>query len=153
MDFDLEGYQFLTSQGKVDIVPSGNWIQDLPAYERALREKCWSRARTDVTVCGGLTPARKYMSLVEAKGMKCEIMSWGNTLVSAANLHLMLGTGMSSYYEQSVPYEAYGYGMHDVIRTDQDGYVHAPQGPGLGLEIDWPAMEAATIHSLDSREL
>ena len=93
------------------------------------------------------------MSLVEAKGMKCEIMSWGNTLVSAANLHLMLGTGMSSYYEQSVPYEPYGYGMHDVIRTDQDGYVHAPQGPGLGLEIDWPAMEAATIHSLDSREL
>jgi len=153
MDFDLEGYQSLTNRTNVDILPSGNWIQDLPAYERALREKCWSRARTDVTVCGGLTPAKKYMALVETVGMKCEIMSWGNTLVSTANLHLMLGTGLSSYYEQSVPYDPYGFGMHDTIRTQQDGYVYAPEGPGLGVQIDWEAMESATIHKLDSREL
>ena len=153
MDFDLEGYQSLTNRTNVDILPSGNWIQDLPAYERALREKCWSRARTDVTVCGGLTPAKKYMALVETVGMKCEIMSWGNTLVSAANLHLMLGTGLSSYYEQSVPYDPYSFGMHDTIRTQQDGYVYAPEGPGLGVQIDWEAMESATIHKLDSREL
>ena len=150
MDYDLEGYRKLTRRVDIAIVPSGHWIQDLPAYAQALRRECWSRARTDVTVCGGFTPARKYLALVEAEGMKCEIMSWGNTLVSAANLHLMLGLGTSTYFEQSVPYEPYEYGMQDVIRTDPDGYVAAPQGPGLGVEVDWKAMETASIHVLDT---
>ena len=61
-------------------------------YDRAqaLRTKAWSVARTDVTVCGGFTPARKAMALVDTAGMRCEVMSWGFTLVSAANFHLML---------------------------------------------------------------
>lgn len=153
MDHDLEGYRKLTERVDVAIVPSGNWIQDLAAYERALQSRCWTRARTDVTVCGGFTPARKYLSLVEAAGMKCEIMSWGNTLISAANLNLMLGTGVCTYYEQPVPYRPYEYGMHETIRTSTDGYITAPRGPGLGYQVDWEVMEAAVIHRLDSREI
>ncbi|MBC8351669.1 MAG: mandelate racemase/muconate lactonizing enzyme family protein [Planctomycetes bacterium] len=153
MDYDREGYRKLTRRVNVPIIPSGNWIQDLSAWGHALRTDCWSRARTDVTVCGGFTPAQKYMALVKAAGMKCEIMSWGNTLVSSANLHLMLGSGLSSYYEQPVPYGPYEFGMHETIRTGSDGFVNAPQGPGLGHRIDWDAMRAATIHELDSREI
>lgn len=153
MDYDREGYRKLTERVNVPIVPSGNWIQDLAAYEHALQSRCWTRARTDVTVCGGFTPALKYMGLVRAAGMKCEIMSWGNTMVSSANLNLMLGTGMSSYYEQPVPYESYEYGMFDVIRTGSDGYVEAPAAPGLGYRIDWDAMNAAAIHKLDSTNI
>ena len=153
MDYDREGYRKLTARVNVPIVPSGNWIQDLSAYGDALHSGCWSRARTDLTVCGGFTPAQKYLALVAGAGMKCEIMSWGNTLISAANLHLNLGCGLSSYYEQPVPYEPYEYGMCDVIRTDSDGYVQLPQNPGLGCRIDWDAMNAATIHRLDSRTL
>jgi L-alanine-DL-glutamate epimerase-like enolase superfamily enzyme len=153
MDFDLQGYRKLTECSAVDIIPSGNWIQDLPAYEHAVQSRCWTRARTDVTVCGGLTPALKYLAVVKAAGMKCEIMSWGNTMVSSANLHLMLGLGTSTYFEQPVPYPSYEYGMHETIRTGADGYVTAPTRPGLGYEIDWEAMEAATIHRIDSRDL
>ena len=79
--------------------------------------------------------------------MKCEIMSWGYSLVSAANLHLILAHNSCTYFEQSVPCEPYEYGMKDVIRTQPDGCVSAPSGPGLGLEVDWEAMEAATMHS------
>ena len=153
MDFDLEGYRKLTDCSEVDIVPSGNWIQDLAAFERALQSRCWTRARTDVTVCSGLTPAAKYLALVESFGMKCEVMSWGNTLIASANLHLMLGLGASTYFEQAVPYEPYEYGMHETIRTNPDGFVDAPVNPGLGYEIDWQAMEKAAIHRLDSRQL
>jgi len=146
-DYDLDGYRQLTASVDVPIIPSGNWIQDLPAFASALRSNCWSRARTDVTVCGGFTPARKAMALVDAAGMKCEIMSWGNTLISVANLHLMLAFNSCSYYEQPVPYDSYEYGMHDVIRTGSDGLVHAPTGSGLGVRIDWDAMDAATIET------
>ena len=76
------------------------------------------------------------------------MLGWGNTLISAANLHLMLANDCCSYFEQSVPYEPYEYGMLDVIRTDSDGQVTAPDSPGLGVRIDWDAMEAATVHRL-----
>ncbi len=152
-DHDLPGYRELTSTLQVPVLPSGNWLQDLTAFQSALETRCWTAARTDVTVAGGFTGGRKYLSAVEAAGMKCEIMSWFNTLVSCANLHLMLGTGLSTYFEQAVPWEPFEYGMHDVIRTGPDGHVAAPSGPGLGVEVDWDAMEAATIHRLDSRSM
>jgi L-alanine-DL-glutamate epimerase-like enolase superfamily enzyme len=60
----------------------------------------------------------------------------------------MLGCPNAAYYEQPVPYDSYEYGMKDVIRTGRDGYVQAPSGPGLGVEVDWKAMEDATIHKL-----
>jgi len=149
-DYDLEGYRELTRQVEIPILPSGNWIQDLPAFGEALRSKAWSVARTDLTMCGGFTGAREAMQMVDAEGMRCEIMSWGFTLIATANLHLMLGFDNCTYYEQAVPYESYEFGMNDVIRTQSDGYVEAPQGPGLGVEIDWDAMQSATIHVVDS---
>ena len=101
-------------------------------------------------MCGGFTGGRKAMALVDAERMRCEIMSWGFTLVSAANLHLMLGFDNCTYYEQAVPYDSYEFGMKDVIRTGPDGSVEAPRGPGLGVEIDWDAMDASTIHMLST---
>ncbi len=147
LDFDLEGYRDLTSRVNIPVIPSGNWIQDLPAFAEALRTQTWRSARTDVTVCGGFTQARKFLALAEASGVNCEIMAWGYTLISSANLHLMLSTPQCTYYEQPVPYDSYEYGMKDVIRTQRDGFVEAPRGPGLGVEIDWEAMDKATIVS------
>ena len=63
-------------------------------------------------------------------------MAWGFSLVSAANLHLMLAYDNCSFFEQAIPYPPYEYGMHDVIRTQPDGYVYAPEKPGLGLDVD-----------------
>jgi L-alanine-DL-glutamate epimerase-like enolase superfamily enzyme len=39
--------------------------------------------------------------------------------------------------------------VRDAIRTDSGGLVHAPQGPGLGIRVDWEAVEAATILHYD----
>ena len=147
-DSDLDGYRELTSRVTIPILPSGNWFQDLHSFAAALHSKAWGRARTDVAMMGGITQTNKAIALAEAAGMKCEIMSWGYSLVSAANLHLMLAYDNCSYFEQSVPCEPYEYGMQDVIRAQPDGYAYAPAGPGLGLAVDWEAMAAATIHSI-----
>ena len=55
-------------------------------------------------------------------------------------------------YEQAVPYEAYEYGMKDVIRSQADGYVRVRGGPGLGVRVDWEAIQAATIHVIRGGE-
>ncbi len=149
-DYDLEGYRKLTTAATISILPSGNWFQDLHGFKHALTSGAWSVARTDVTVMGGFTQGQKAMALVESMGMRCELMCWGCTLVSAANLHLTLAHDLGHYFEQAVPYDSYEYGMKQVIRTGSDGMVEAPTGPGLGLEIDWQAMEKATIHTLSA---
>jgi L-alanine-DL-glutamate epimerase-like enolase superfamily enzyme len=149
-DFDLESYSELTRRVTIPILPSGNWIQDLPTFASALTRHCWSSARTDATMLGGITGTRKALALVEAAEMKCEIMSWGPTVISAANLHLMLSVPFCTYFEQAVPYDSYEFAMKDVIRTRSDGYVDAPKGPGLGVQLDWKAIESATICTFNS---
>lgn len=147
-DSDLEGYRALTRQVSIPVIPSGNWIQDLHFFAEALHSKAWGRARTDVAMMGGITQTSKALAMTLAAGMKCEIMSWGYNLVAAANLHMMLAYGNCSYFEQALPFAPYEYGMRDTLRIRQDGHVHAPVKPGLGLEVDWNAIDDATIHSI-----
>jgi L-alanine-DL-glutamate epimerase-like enolase superfamily enzyme len=71
------------------------------------------------------------------------------TLQQAANLHLMLAYPNCTCFEQPVPYPALEFGMIDTIRTDREGLVHAPAGPGLGVRIDWDAVKSATLVTLE----
>jgi L-alanine-DL-glutamate epimerase-like enolase superfamily enzyme len=151
-DTDVEGYRALKRETGVPIIPAGNTWLDLQQIAAALRSECWDSVRVDATICGGITPIRKIMALAEAYGKTVEVQCWGYTLTQAANLHVMLGYGNCRYFEQPSPYPAFEYGSLDVIRTDKQGYVHAPPGPGLGVGIDWDAVKKATILNLEVRK-
>ncbi len=145
-DHDLAGYRELTALGGIPIVPSGNWVRDLSLFQECVATRTWTSARTDVMILDGITQAAEAMRISAAAGTNCELMSWGYTLPSAANLHVMLGNENCTFYEQPLPYDLFEYGMIDVVRTGPDGFVRAPEGPGLGLAVDWDAMEAKTIY-------
>ena len=144
-DFDFAGYRELKRSVDVPILANGNWILDARLIEAFIDMDCWTDVRVDTTVAGGVTPMRKIMAVAEARSMNVEIQSWGYTLTQAANLQLMLAHRNCSYFEQPMPYEALEYGAVDVIRTDAEGYVHAPDGPGLGIRTDWEAVEEAAF--------
>ncbi len=148
-DYDLRGYQRLTRELAVDIVPAGNSVTDHRLVAFGLEAGCWDRVRIDVMTCGGFTGALKTMGLAAAHGTTVELQCWGYTLTQAANLHLMLGQPNCTYFEQPTPYEAFEHGAETVIRTDAQGFVHAPSGPGLGIELNWPEIERATLGRID----
>lgn len=145
VDTDLAGYRALRQRTNVPIIPAGNWVLDPHLIEIGIAMGAWTNVRVDATIAGGITLALKIMALAEANGMTCELQCWGYTLTQAANLHLMLARSNCTYFEQPVPYPAFEAGALDVIRTDSEGYVHAPNGNGLGIRIDWPAIEAASV--------
>lgn len=151
VDTDIEGYRLLKRSATVPIIAAGNTWLDLQMIEQAIRLDAWSAVRVDATICGGITPIRKIMALAEAYGMTVEVQCWGYTLTQAANLQVMLGFANCTYFEQPAPYPAFEYGSLDVIRTDSQGYVHAPPGPGLGIRIDWEATRKAAILSFEVR--
>lgn len=151
VDTDIEGYREIKRQSTVPIIAAGNTWLDLQMLAQAVKLNCWSALRVDATICGGITPIRKVMALAEAHGMNVEIQCWGYTLTQAANLHVMLAYRNCTYFEQPVPYPAFEHGVTDVIRTDKEGYVHAPSGHGLGIEIDWGAVRPSSILSFEVR--
>lgn len=145
-DYDYKTYQRLVSETSVQISSHGNCLVTLPEVAHALANDLWSDVRQDATVCGGITPLNKCFALAEAFGKPLEIQSWGYTITQAANLHVALAHHNCRYFEQAYPYENFEYGAKNVIRTDRDGFVHAPDGSGLGVEMDWDAVnKAATL--------
>ena len=149
-DQDLEGYRALTRRLAIPVLPSGNWIQDLSSFREAIQSHAWGAARTDATMMGGITGLREAAALSAAAGLDCEIMSWGYDIAAAANLHVMLSVGNCTYFEQAMPYQTFEFGVLDTLRPGPDGCIAAPVGPGLGLRIDWEAMEAATFHRIEA---
>ena len=143
----------------------------MQSFTDGCKRRCWSRARFDVTVCGGITTARKFFAVAEAHGLRTEVQSWGHTLTAAANLHVMLGLGGdlgSTHFELAVPKEIYEVGMLDTIEStplsDVEGggggvhggvalgepVVRAPNSEGLGglgVRVDWAAMDKLAFYN------
>lgn len=156
LDYDLEGYAQLRRDqaGRarpVDMVPAGNWLIDRHQVAQGIAAGAWDRVRIDTISCGGVTPARDIAALATTHAMPLELQCWGYTLSQAANLHVMLASPTATYFEQPVPYAPFEHGTTTPIRTAADGMVTAPDGPGLGVELDWPAIEAATSVTFDIR--
>ena len=99
--------------------------------------------RTGVNDVGGITPAMKTMHLAESFGMQCEVH--GNT---AMNLHVVAASKASRWYERGLlhPFLDYDDGV-DYLNTlsdpmDEHGYVHVPDRPGLGEDINFDHIES-----------
>jgi len=146
-DRDVDGYARLREQLTVPLLPAGEAFWDIQEIRRALARRAWDAVRFDVSWAGGITPARKLFALAESFGLDVELLSYGHTLVQAANLHLALAFRNTSFFEQAVPVEDFEFGAVHPIRIDGEGRVRAPDGAGLGVALDWERLRAATLAS------
>jgi L-alanine-DL-glutamate epimerase-like enolase superfamily enzyme len=147
-DYDLHSYRALRRHLSIPIVPHGLWISDLGELATYLSQDPWDALRFDTSMVG-VTTGRKIAALAEAWGMPVEVQSWGYSMIQAPNLHLALSVAGSNYFESPVPYEAYEFGVQNPIRCDANGMVQAPAGHGLGLELSWEEIDAATLARTD----
>ncbi|ANY87057.1 MULTISPECIES: mandelate racemase/muconate lactonizing enzyme family protein [Pseudomonas] len=147
-DYDLAGYQALTKKLNVPVLAAGNAIADPLLVEYAMDNHCWSRVRIDAMTCGGITPALAIMQRAAQIGLKVELQSWGHSLAQAANLHLMLSQPNCTYFEQACEFEAFEFATANPIRANDQGMVTAPVLNGLGLEIEWSAIQSTALAQL-----
>jgi L-alanine-DL-glutamate epimerase-like enolase superfamily enzyme len=52
------------------------------------------------------------------------------------------------YYEVLLPEKDNQYGLVADIEVDNEGFVHAPEKPGLGYDIDWDLVKHKTVRVL-----
>ena len=95
--------------------------------------------RCDVMVSGGITPVKKITDMCDAFGIQCEIHHGRIPTENIANLHLQCAIKNCEFYEWLLP-ESGAFGLKEYPVLDNEGYIHVPQKPGLGVEIDWESL-------------
>ena len=102
---------------------------------------------------GGITGAMKIAHASEGFGLDVELHG-----PSPAHRHVMSAIRNTNYYELGLVHPRvrtiwppiYKDYSDDIDTIDADGNVWAPEGPGLGVELDWDWIGA---HKVDSGEL
>lgn len=147
-DYDLHGYRMLSEKLRVPVC--GGETNEGGLYSRA--ELVSSRAvdivRGDPSFTYGIGHTRKIAALAEAFGIDFEVHTNPNPMMDAAGLHVALSVKNTSYFEQLVPESLYDFGVEAPVHIDDEGFAHAPEGPGLGLRIDWDFVEHHKIAEL-----
>ena len=145
-DFDITGFRELRrAVPSVPVLAAGDAIWDARLVAEVLRDPPWNAVRFDVSFVGGPTAARGLVEVAAEAGLDVELISYGHTVIQAANLHVATAFGRTTYFEQAVPPEPFEHGVRTPIRTGSDGMVHAPEGPGLGIDLDEEAIAGDTI--------
>jgi L-alanine-DL-glutamate epimerase-like enolase superfamily enzyme len=152
MDPDIEGYVELTRSLEIPVVGTewsqgGLWgLYSVPQY---LMRKAVDIVRSDVSWKGGITGLLKTLHLCEAFGVNCEVHTSMMSLMDVANLHVICAKKNCEYFEYAGPLtEGIGFGITEPIRLDDEGYVSPPDGPGLGVDVDWDSLEEHIIEEL-----
>lgn len=96
--------------------------------------------RTGTLLKGGITGSLRIAHLADAFNMNAEIH--GGDL---ANVHLACGIPNNTFFEVLVfGTESVEFGFPDV---EADGFITAPQRPGIGYQFDWEEIERLAVCS------
>lgn len=145
IDMDIEGYAELSRALEIPVVGvewahGGLWgVYSVPQY---LVRRAVDIVRSDVSWKGGITGLLKTFHLCEAFNINCEVHTAMMSLMDVANLHVICSRKNCEFFEYAGSLtEGIGFGIKQLIRIDKDGWVSPPDGPGLGVEIDWDALD------------
>jgi L-alanine-DL-glutamate epimerase-like enolase superfamily enzyme len=140
-------YNYVKLRNKLDIPILATEYAPGRFYGMAqwIQQMATDMLRGDVAVTGGITPLVKIAHLAEAFRMKCEIHHGGNSLNNVANLHVTMAVNNCDFYEVFPSSGANKFGLVKDIEVDDQGFVYAPQKPGLGCEIDWDLVKRETV--------
>ena len=144
-DEHLEQYAALTSKLDIQVVPDGYSFYSPDFIRQGIAAGSWDAGRFDATKVGGVSKALELLMIANEAGLPVEIQSWGHSLAQAVNLHLALANARTRYFEAPTPGEAFEFGTKYGIQAGR-GEVVAPDGPGLGIQVDWDQLAAADFY-------
>ncbi|MFZ5826311.1 MAG: mandelate racemase/muconate lactonizing enzyme family protein [Bacillota bacterium] len=141
---DYAGLRHLRDHLKVRIA-GGEMNRGLHEFRELVEHQSLDVYQPDVALTGGILGLRKVANMVEAHGAVFTPHTWTNGIGLLANLHLAAAVGNCPYLE--FPYdpptwtpERRDFVQAEKVYVDNDGYLHVPQKPGLGIELDTEAM-------------
>jgi galactonate dehydratase len=106
-------------------------------YLELLRRECVDYVMPDISWCGGLGEAKKIATLAEACQRPIAPHDCTGPVVFMASTHLALNAPNAIFQESVRAYYSTWYrDLVTVVPRVVDGHVLAPEGPGLGTELN-----------------
>ena len=141
---DFHGLKMLTA--KLDLPICGTEVLAGSHYSTAycIKERIVDMVRTDVSWKGGITPVMKTAHLAESFGMQCELHTTVFHPLDLVNLHCTAAIKNSEFFELLLPTSYYDFGLAEPIKIE-DGHALLPEGPGLGIDLDWDLIDNCTV--------
>ncbi len=142
---DYDGYARLRQSTTVRIA-GGEMLSDLPGFRELISRGGLDVVQPDVALSGGILMSRKISIIAEAFGVEYAPHTWTNGLGLAANLQCIGAAPNAIYCEYPFEPGSYVPEGRDAMLTEPlmispDGTIAVPQRPGLGVEVDWAAVE------------
>jgi L-alanine-DL-glutamate epimerase-like enolase superfamily enzyme len=145
---DLYGYVKLREQLGIPIMATELPINMPTDYAPWIQLKATDYLRGDVALKGGITPCMKTAHTAETFRMNYEVHHGGNSWNNHANLHIIAAIPNCEYFEVLLPADAQKNGLVNDLEIDENGLVHVPNEPGIGVEIDFEMIERNKVAEL-----
>lgn len=141
---DYEGLARLRRESGVRIA-GGEGAREPAELRECLRHGSLDVYQPDVTWSTGVLQATRIAREVQAAGALYTPHTWGDGLVLLANLHVAAAMGAAPFVEFPYDPPAWTPERRDFTLpapiAAKDGCVTLSERPGLGVEIDWDAIE------------
>lgn len=147
-DFDIHGYKMLADKLDIpvmalEVIPGA--VYSKPEY---IVERAVDIVRGDISFTGGVGQVMKTAHLAEAFGLNMEVHTNANSHIDTAHLHCIAAMNNSEFFEQLVPERFFHFPACEPTSIDAEGFVHLPEGPGIGRPLDWDYIKAHKVAEL-----
>ena len=143
-DYDMYGLERLRKALDIPILVAETTHGSFFDVANHIRNNTVDMIHTDWYLKAGITGLLKTAHLCEAYGITCQVHGPG-----FPNLHAVMAIHNTEFFEQTVPEDTFHFLVKNPPTTvDKDGYVYPPDGPGLGMDIDWDQIEKYTVREV-----
>ena len=146
---DVAGYEILQRCSPVPVA-TGEALYTVHDFQRLLERHAVDVVQPDLSLCGGFWQGRRIADLAELHHVRLSPHVWGSGIGLAAAVHYVASRSPSPQ-AQNAPWPTlveYDVGENPLrerlLKTPllaRDGMLAVPDGPGLGIELDWEAVE------------
>jgi len=136
---DLEGHRQLREASPVRIA-TGEVLRRRQEFEPWIRERAADILQPDVTICGGMSEARRIWQAAYDRNIQVVMHGWNTAVGAAADLQLSASMPNGRYLEFWHPAPYVSGILQEPFALDERGMLPIPDRPGLGIEIDLGAL-------------
>ena len=146
---DLDGYARLRDGSRIPLA-SGEADAMRVGFRELISRRLIDVIQPDITTCGGLAEAKAIVRMAQTWNIRFSPHVWGGAIALAAALQLSAAIPLHPHvaYEAAPLLFEYDRGpnaLRDELLTTpivaEGDQIPIPTGPGLGVELDWDAVE------------
>ncbi len=114
-------------------------------FRRLIDEGRVKGIQPDLARNGGITETRKVAAIAQERGVPIFLHGWSTNVLIAANLNFIAATPNCRWLEYHVGDSPLRWNLTLEQFPVENGRVRVPTGPGLGVTLNWDAVERYRI--------